>query len=278
MNTRLRRALVIGVCALFATAGAVYLWLRHRPSTVTIDDGPACIGDKRCARDRALALQRSVRSASAVADANDMNIHALALDTKALVAAFDRDDCDAATELASGIERYPLNRTLQPNLTRAIDDALHARLGYCALAIRTSFDPPPPGSVIRLDRLGCGGGSCPVYGVTVDDAGHVVWEGKLFVVREGHAERTIPVARARELFDAFERLSFTKGPTGFEPHTEDAPRSELSLVRGAVRHVFHDDDEGDSVSIDSGMNYLERRVDAIAGTTEWIEGSDARTR
>lgn len=205
-------------------------------------------------------------------------MEALGETSACLAAAYDRADCEAASELIGGIERYPLDRTQQPNLTRMIDDVIRGHFGFCALATGASYDPPPPGSMIRLDRLGCGGGSCPIYGVTVDSEGHVVWEGKIFVDTMGHAERTISVQRARELFDAFERLSFAKGPHSFESNAEDARRARLTLIRGPMHHTFDDDDVNSTGAIRTGIAYLERRVDEIAQTAGWVSARDARAR
>lgn len=252
-------------CVVIAVAGGVALWIRtHRTSgSLSAPAAPACLGDKGCANDRAAALQKLAHDESSN----------LLYDSMALQAAYARDDCDAATELAGGIARYDVDRAKKPALAKAIDDALMGRLGYCAVAAKQNPAPPAPDAWIRLSRGACYG-ECPIYDLTVRADGVVSWEGKGFVAKMGSATRRIDPARARELFDAFARLSFDKGPAVYDSGISDTPTADLFIDHGGAggTHGVHDDATcfgGQSIKL--GTCYLERRVDEVAGAAEWID-------
>ena len=256
-------------CVGIALAGGLALWLKKRSGgPIAAPAAPACLGDKACATGRAATLQKLARDESSY----------LLYDALALQAAYSRDDCDAATEVAGGIERYELDRAKKPALAKAIDDALMGRLGYCAVAAKSNPPPPAPDAWITLSREACYG-ECPIYDLTVRADGLVSWEGKGFVAKMGSATRRIDPAKARSLFDAFVRMSFEKGPPVYDSGISDTPTATLTISHGAAggTYAVHDDASCfGKKSIDLGTCYLERRVDEIAEAMPWIEAPRER--
>lgn len=250
-------------CVGIALAGGAALWWKKRGGgPIAAPAAPACLGDKACATARAATLQKLAHDESEY----------LLYDAIALQAAYSRDDCDAATELAGGIERYDLDRAKKPALAKAIDDALIGRLGYCAVAAKMNPAPPAPDAWISLSRGACYG-ECPIYDVTVRADGEVSYEGKGFVATMGHATHRIDPAQARALFDAFARMSFEKGPPAYDSGISDTATATLTLSRGGASGTYavHDDAScfgHQSVSL--GTCYLENRVDEIADTPKWV--------
>lgn len=255
---------LVGACVAVALAGGVAWWLKKRGGgPIAAPAAPACLGDKACASARAAALQKLAHDEDAD----------LLFDSMALQSAYARDDCDAATELAGGIERHELDRVKKPALAKAVDDTLMGRLGYCSVAAKSNPPPPPPDAWITLSRGACYG-ECPTYELTVRADGLVSWEGKGFVAKMGSATRRIDPARARALFDAFARLSFEKGPKEYDTGISDTATATLTISHGAAGGTFsvHDDAACfGSESIRLGTCYLERRVDEIAEARPWIE-------
>lgn len=261
------RWLVVG-CLVIALAGGgvlVRAQLREHGGGASAP-APACFGDKTCATDRAITLRKLAHDESST-----LLFHAMALES-----AYGRDDCDAATELAGAIERVPIDRVKKPALAKAADDALLGRLGYCALAAKMTPAAPPPGSTITLERGGCYG-TCPIYTVTIRDDGLVTWKGKDFVTTVGAATHRVDPAHARLLFDAFERMSFAKGPAAYDSGVTDTATADVTLERGGLRHTLHDDASCfGTPSIRQGTCYLELRIDEIAETEAWVDSAHDR--
>ena len=89
-------------------------------------------------------------------------------------------------------------------------------LGVIGLAILFEFDylyvplPPPENLTdieITLERTLCYG-NCPVYSVTIDGEGNVVYEGKKFVRVEGVRMYTIPQEDVKELVAMFYGIGY----------------------------------------------------------------------
>lgn len=264
---------VLGAGALAGAIGVVVAWRRTRESDAGAGSSLACVGDRACAVARA---ERVRVAAKARRDEGDPK-RPVTVDEdearrigQAMRAALERDDCDAATELSSGLERLDVKRDRAPALADAIDDAVRGRLGYCATAVSRSLAAPPPGASVRLDRGGCDG-PCAVYSLTVTARGDVTFEGTLFTAVHGVARATVPASRARELFDAFERLRFAQ--IGLDPTHVGAgnARATLTLDRGAVTTIASDGEACMSDwSIDRGVCYLENRTDEIAQSFKWV--------
>lgn len=254
---------VIGA-ALIAALALVIVWRVSAPGTDDqrsgLDHEPACIGDKSCAVGR-------VDQVSALGKDENRDAFLLA---KAMHASLDRDDCDAATELASGLERLDVSRATDAPLANAIDAALLGRAGYCGKKTRTAIDAPTLGSSIRMERGMCEGG-CPAYAVTITSEGEITFEGAVYTAKKGTAHAKVDAPRARELFDAFERMSFAKRPSKVGQSVSDAASATLTLKRGTATVTVTDGAACSATdSIEEGLCYLEGRTDEVAATARWV--------
>jgi hypothetical protein len=127
--------------------------------------------------------------------------------------------------------------------------------------------------VITLERTPCFGG-CPVYRVSVTQAGTVQYEGKAHVRRLGSAGGQIPAERVDQLLSELERagyFSFAGRYTSAEPtcgrYATDSP-SVITTVRfrGLTKRIEHDYGCG---AAPGALVVLERRIDEVLNTSQW---------
>jgi hypothetical protein len=101
----------------------------------------------------------------------------------------------------------------------------------------------------------------------------VHYEGEDFVCHKGVAEGSAdPLAVAR-LVAGLERLEFAKMPDYVQRDVTDLPMATLSLARGeAVHRVqhYHGDHSAPGV-----LGRIEDRIDAVAGTAQWVGAAAA---
>ena len=196
----------------------------HRPA-------PACFGDKRCANERASRCEgrtRRRRRPSPRCDRAPVGLRPRRL--------------RRATE-SPGYRALRSRSREEPDLGRAIDDAVRGRLGYCALAARKTTTQPSPGSAIRLERHGCYG-SCGIYDVEVRIDGLVVWEGAGMVVSSAMPAPHRSPACARELFDASRAPGLRHVRRARQRHRR-RPVVDVTIVMGGTtrstttRHARH---------------------------------------
>lgn len=132
----------------------------------------------------------------------------------------------------------------------------------------------PEGGRITLGRTPCFG-ACPVYEVSVDWTGLVVYEGELYVAVEGHRERQVGADETASLFWRLHAASFfdlreryeTFGDgcevviddtAGLRLGLELPGRSKVARVGGCVGS-----DDADTIE------RIATEVDEVAGTEEW---------
>lgn len=253
------------VAALVAAVALVPLWKVSRGPSVGdqqsgLDHAPACIDDKSC------AVRRADRVSELGAPKNPESV----LLSKALRVSLDNDDCDAATELAGGLERLDVSRATNAPLANAIDAALLGRKGFCAHKTRPTIDAPTPASSIRLERGMCAAG-CPAYAVTITSEGEITFEGAVYTAKKGVAHAKVDAPRARDLFDAFERMSFRKRPANVGQGVVDVASATLTEKRGTTTVTVTDGAACSAAdSIEEGLCYLEQRTDEIAATAKWV--------
>ncbi len=256
------KKVVMVVVVAAAAIGATFFGLRRRPASPDaapppgVDHEPACIGDRGCA----------VGKAEALAKLADRAAPGLYFDARALSAALARGDCEGATELAGGVERADVDRGHSAALAKAADAALLGREGFCSTAKRRALTAPPPDASVTLVRGACEG-NCPVYEVTVRADGEVSFVGRGHVASMGTKLSRISPPRARELFDALERLSFSKLNAEYKSGISDAATATVSVTTGGRTQTASDDAACfGTESITTGLCYLERRIDEIART------------
>lgn len=165
-------------------------------------------------------------------------------------------------------------------MTRAV-------LAVVALAIACARPAPPvpradvpqavadSGTHIALERGPCFG-TCPVYVVTVEGSGSVLFQGKRFVADSGVSTGTVPSARVDSLvselaaagyFDFADR--YVPGEPGCgERVTTDLPSVTTEVqARGRRKRIEHYHGCPDAPP---ALQALEERIDAVAGVARWI--------
>jgi hypothetical protein len=146
-----------------------------------------------------------------------------------------------------------------------------AAAGPTAAAGQTAAD-----SAVRitLERGPCFG-TCPVYSVTLDGTGAVLFEGRRFVADTGISTGHVPVARIDSLvadlaaggyFDFADR--YAAGEPGCERYATDLP-SVITEVRagGRSKRIAHDHG---CMEAPEALTALEGRIDSVAGVARWI--------
>jgi hypothetical protein len=135
-------------------------------------------------------------------------------------------------------------------------------------------EPAPTEGHISLERRPCFG-ACPVYTVTLERSGAVIFEGRRFVADTGTFTGSIPAARADSLFlelDAAGWFTFADrygmGEPGCERFATDLP-SVVTEVRidGRAKRVEHD---YGCAGAPAKLEALERRIDEVAEVRKWV--------
>ncbi|MFC1945184.1 DUF6438 domain-containing protein [Chloroflexota bacterium] len=121
---------------------------------------------------------------------------------------------------------------------------------------------------ITLERAACHG-LCPVYTLTIQGDGAVVYEGTDFVKTRGRVEITIPEEKIEHLLEEFEAIDyFNLNDKYTERAITDAPSVITSItVDGKTKTVEHY--HGD-FSAPKELNELEDEIDEIINTAQWI--------
>jgi hypothetical protein len=127
---------------------------------------------------------------------------------------------------------------------------------------------------ITLERGPCFG-TCPVYSVTLDGSGAVLFEGRRFVADSGISTGRVPRARidslvaeltARGYFDFADR--YVAGEPGCVQYATDLP-SVITGVQAGGRRKRIEHDHG-CMEAPQALTALEGRIDSVAGVARWI--------
>ena len=127
---------------------------------------------------------------------------------------------------------------------------------------------------IVLERGPCFG-TCPVYSVTLDGSGAILFEGRRFVADTGISTGRVPPARIDSLvaelaaggyFDFADR--YAAGESGCERYATDLP-SVITEVRAGGRSKRIEHDHG-CMEAPEALTALEGRIDSVAGVARWI--------
>jgi len=135
---------------------------------------------------------------------------------------------------------------------------------------------PPADSAVRitLERGPCFG-TCPVYSVTLDGSGAVLFEGRRFVADTGISTGSVPPARVDSLvaeltaggyFDFADR--YRAGEAGCERYATDLP-SVITEVWAGGRRKRIEHDHG-CMEAPEALTALEGRIDSVAVVARWI--------
>lgn len=122
---------------------------------------------------------------------------------------------------------------------------------------------------IRLERTMCYG-NCPVYSVTVDKEGNVIFNGEMFVYKSGQHHWKISkkkVEQLNDLIDSFDFKSFKYEPgSGF---ITDQP-SCITTVKypdGEIKEIDH---YYGHIMIDDSLTAFEKKIERKIGTKKYV--------
>lgn len=124
---------------------------------------------------------------------------------------------------------------------------------------------------ITLERTSCFG-PCPVYMVTIDARGDVVYDGVTAVRVTGRQTDRVPPARVVAILETAERIGFfdlndrySRAHDGTEVIVDDVPTTFVTITQhGRSKRVE------DIVGAPEGLRNLERQIDEAAYTKRWI--------
>ena len=123
--------------------------------------------------------------------------------------------------------------------------------------------------VITLERTACFG-FCPVYTLTVQGDGTVVYEGIDFVRVKGRAEITITKEKVEQLVSEFKEVDYFSLNDKYNERTiTDAPSVITSItIDGKTKTIehYHGDFNAPEQLIE-----LENRIDEIINSKQWIK-------
>lgn len=123
--------------------------------------------------------------------------------------------------------------------------------------------------VITLERTACFG-FCPVYTLTLQGDGTVVYEGKDFVRVKGRAEITITKEKVEQLVSEFKEVDYFSLNDKYNERTiTDAPSVITSItIDGKTKTIEHY--HGD-FNAPEQLTELENRIDEIINSKQWIK-------
>ena len=121
---------------------------------------------------------------------------------------------------------------------------------------------------ITLERTVCHG-FCPIYTLTIQGDGTVVYDGKDFVKTKGRAEITIQKEKIMQLLQEFEAIDYFNLNDKYTDRTiTDAPSVITSITvdgkRKTIEH-YHGD-----FNAPEELTKLEDKIDEIINTDQWI--------
>ena len=131
---------------------------------------------------------------------------------------------------------------------------------------------------ISLTRSVCFG-FCPAYTVTISGDGQVRYEGRRFVNVVGEQTATIPREDVAQLLRRFDEVGFNNLRDAYRAEVSDLPTYTVSLTRdGQTKTVV--DFGGVSAGMPQSIRDLQREIDRVAGTAQWVlrDGQPVRER
>ena len=154
-----------------------------------------------------------------------------------------------------------------------------AALVACAPLDSPAETPPVNSDLeITLTRTMCYG-FCPAYTVTVTGDGQVRYEGSRFVNVVGARTATVPREDVARLLERFDEVGFERLNDEYRGQMTDLPTTTVTLVRNGRRKTVVDYG-GVSAGMPRAMRDLQREIDQVAQTAQWVlrDGQPVRDR
>lgn len=121
---------------------------------------------------------------------------------------------------------------------------------------------------ITLRRSACFG-FCPDYTVTITGEGQVRYDGRGSVNVVGHRTATIPAEDVARLAARFDEIGFDQLRDEYRANITDIPTYTVSITRnGHTKTVV--DYGGQSAGMPREVSDLQREIDRVAGTAQWV--------
>jgi hypothetical protein len=134
--------------------------------------------------------------------------------------------------------------------------------------------PAPDPVHLSLERGPCFG-TCPVYKVTLEGSGAVLFEGRRFVADSGVSTSSVPAERIDSLVAAITAAGFfgfadryAAGEPDCERYATDLP-SAIIEVRAGGREKRVEHDHG-CMGAPPALSTLEALIDTVAGVSQWL--------
>ena len=145
--------------------------------------------------------------------------------------------------------------------------AFVAFVAVSALGAVAQQEPIPADLLIKMERTQCFG-SCPVYTVTIDAKGQVVFEGTQFVATQGQQTDTVPTSSVAALLATARRIGFFELQDAYRAPISDLPTTFVTVTaNGRTKRVE------DYFGAPPGLKELEKQIDATARTDRWIRAA-----
>jgi hypothetical protein len=120
--------------------------------------------------------------------------------------------------------------------------------------------------VITMERTACHG-TCPIYKLTIEGNGTVIYEGQDFVQVKGKQTASLSPAQIQELVSAFEQAKFFTLSDYTHEDTTDSPSTVTSItLTGKTKTVNHY--YGDNTAPQALFD-LESKIDEITNSKQW---------
>ena len=143
----------------------------------------------------------------------------------------------------------------------------------------------PSDTIITLKRTRCFG-TCPVYNLVIYADGRVVFEGVEYVKTKGKVESSLTQGQLKLLISGFEKAkyfslrdSYFTAEDGCPTYWTDNPSAFTSIrINGRSKSVAHyygcqekETKRGQGSPFPHELTELERKIDMIVGTKQWVE-------
>lgn len=122
-----------------------------------------------------------------------------------------------------------------------------------------------PTVLVTLKRGPCNG-RCPVYSVSVQSDGRVIFDGVRNVAYPGETKLKMASSMLEQLKKALDGAPLDSWKDSYDSKIVDAPTAELTFRGRTVKHSMADE------TIPPELKALEEEVDRLAGTPGWLSG------
>jgi len=142
----------------------------------------------------------------------------------------------------------------------------------CAPSVETPMTSPNENVfsdlVITMERTACHG-TCPIYKLTINGDGNVIYQGQDFVEIEGEQTASLSPAQIQDMVSAFEETKFFTLTDYTNEDTTDSPTVITSItLNGKTKTVHHY--YGDN-SAPQELFDLESKIDEITNSKQWTD-------